>query len=253
MLAPVVAAFVALLAPEPTTSSDRAPASSAPSEPSTSKGPPPPPRPDPWPKWRRRGLMLRGSSGLMHCGQPVCDGIPLGGLARLDAGYRAGFYSLWVTVDGGGGRLDIPPFEDEDGLVTSIHGDLTFLYAAVGASVHPVDLGRVDPYVGASIGYSRVLQRFRSDQRSFDLLYRRGGVTPSFGFDVYLVRRVSMGPRADILFPFAGSQCIRRDGQEECLNTADIVDADDSAVTRARRRTFPRPWSVSLQVTVFVL
>ncbi len=183
----------------------------------------------------------------------MCDGIPLGGLARLDVGYRAGFYSLWATVDGGGGRLDVPPFEDDAGSVTAIHGDLTFLYAGVGASVHPVDLGRVDPYLGLSLGYSRVQQRFRSDQRSFDLLYRRGGASPSFGFDVYLTRRVSMGPRTDVVFPFGGNQCVRQDGQQECLNTVDVIDSDDTAVTRARRRTLPRPWSVTLQVTVFAL
>ncbi len=197
--------------------------------------------------------MLRASTGLVHCAQGLCDSIPMGGMARLDVGYRAGFYSLWATIDGGGGRLDIPAFEDGDGLVTRIYGDLTFMQVGVGVAIHPVDLGRVDPYVGLGIGYSRANQRFRSDQRNFDLLYRRGGVMPQVGIDVYVARRVAVGPRADIVLPFAGSQCVRQSGTEECLNTVDIVDADDAAIARARRRTFPRPWSATFQVTVYVL
>lgn len=197
--------------------------------------------------------MLRGSTGLTHCGQRLCDSIPMGGMARLDVGYRAGFYSLWVTVDGGGGRLDVASFEDDDGLVSGIHGSLTFMQTGVGFSLHPVDLGRVDPHIGLGLGYSRVEQRFRADQRSYDLVYRRGGVMPSFGLDVYLTRRVALGPRADVVFPFAGSRCLRASGQEECLNTVDIVDSDEAAVARARRRTFPRPWSASVQVTVYLL
>lgn len=197
--------------------------------------------------------MFRGSAGLVHCAQPLCSDIPMGGMGRLDVGYRAGFYSLWLTVDGGGGRLDLPPFEDEDGLVTGIRGGLTFFQAGVGAALHPVDLGRVDPHVGVAFGYSRVEQRFRSDQRSFELRYQRGAVMPSVGIDVYIARRVAIGPRADIVVPFGGSQCLRQGRTEECLNTADIVDSDDAAIARARRRTFPRPWSATVQVTLYLL
>ena len=197
--------------------------------------------------------MLRASTGLVHCAQSLCDTIPMGGVARFDVGYRAGYYSLWATVDGGGGRLDIPAFEDEDGLVTNIRGDLTFMQAGVGVSFHPVDLGRIDPHLGVGIGYSRAQQRFRSDQRNYELLYRRGGVMPGGGFDVYLSRNLALGPRADIVIPFAGSQCLRQDGTEDCLNTVDIVDADDAAISRARRRSFPRPWSVTVQLTLYLL
>jgi len=196
--------------------------------------------------------MLRGSTGLVHCAQALCDTIPMGGMGRFDVGYRAGYYSLWATVDGGGGRLDIPTFEDENGLVSHVHGDLTFLHAGVGVAFHPVDLGRVDPWLGVGIGFSRTKQRFRSDQRNYDLLYRRGAAMPGGGIDVYLTRRVAMGPRADIVLPFAGSRCIRQGGTEECLNVVDIVDSSDAAISRARRRSFPRPWSVTLQVTVYL-
>lgn len=197
--------------------------------------------------------MLRGSAGLVHCAQPLCSDIPMGGMGRLDVGYRSGFYSLWLTVDGGGGRLDLPPFEDADGLVTGIRGGLTFFQAGVGAALHPVDLGRVDPHIGVAFGYSRIEQRFRSDQRSFELRYQRGAVMPSVGIDVYIARRVAIGPRADLVVPFGGSQCLRQGRTEECLNTADIVDADDAAIARARRRTFPRPWSATVQVTLYLL
>jgi|GEM_PF-1482696 len=197
--------------------------------------------------------MLRASTGLLHCAQELCNTIPMGGIGRFDVGYRAGFYSLWATVDGGGGRLDIPSFEDDDGIVTKIHGDLTFFYAGVGAALHPVDLGRVDPYVGVSVGYSRVKQRFRAQERAFDLLYRRGGVAPNAGFDVYIAQRVALGPRADMVLPFAGSQCVQRNGTQECLNTVDVVEADDTAISRARRRALPRPWSVTVQVTLYLL
>ena len=196
--------------------------------------------------------MLRGSTGLVHCAQALCDSIPMGGMGRFDVGYRAGYYSLWVTVDGGGGRLDVQTFEDAEGLVSNVHGDLTFLHAGVGVAFHPVDLGRVDPWLGIGFGYSQTKQRFRADQRSYDLLYRRGGVMPGGGIDVFLAHRVAMGPRADIVLPFGGSRCIRQGGVEECLNVVDVVDSNDAAISRARRRAFPRPWSVSVQVTVYL-
>ncbi len=197
--------------------------------------------------------MLRGSTGLIHCAQPLCSDIPMGGMGRLDVGYRAGFYSLWLTADGGGGRLDLAPFEDDDGPVTGIRGGLTFFQTGVGAALHPVDLGRVDPHLGLAFGFSRVEQRFRSDQRDFELVDRRGAVMPSLGIDVYLARRVAVGPRADLVVPFGGSRCVRQGNTQECLSTADIVDADDTATARARRRTFPRPWSATVQVTLYLL
>ncbi|MEM6292860.1 MAG: hypothetical protein AAGA54_16415 [Myxococcota bacterium] len=267
MLAPIVAALASLAEPEAAAESEdpcacapydvrcreRTPACWDEGQPEPrANTPPPPPPPAPWPGWRRRGLMLRASTGLMHCAQEVCNGIPMGGMARLDAGYRIGLISIWLTVDGGGGLLDIPEFEDEDGLVTGIRGGLSFFYAGAGMALHPMDLGRVDPFVGVSLGFSRVEQRFRSDQRNFDLLYTRGGVTPSGGLDVYVAPRVAVGPRVDVVLPFGGSQCVEQDGQQDCVNTVDIVDTEEAAVARARRRTFPRPWSASVQVTVYV-
>ena len=211
------------------------------------------PPPGPWPGWKRRGLVLRGSTGLVQCGQDVCDTIPIGGLARFTFGYRIGLYSIHLSVDGGGAPLSVADFADADGSVTNIRGDLTFFSVGAGMNVHPVDLGRVDPFVGLTLGYSRVAQRFSSDQRAIDTIYGRAGVTPSVGMDVYVAPRIAVGPRFDVLFPFGGSLCQREDGQENCVNTVDLVDADDAAISRARRRELPRPWSVTVQVTLYFL
>ncbi len=197
--------------------------------------------------------MLRAGAGLVQCGQDLCDSIPMGGLARLDIGYRIGLYSIYATIDGGGGVLDLPEFDDDEGAVTNIGGGLSFLYVGAGMAVHPVDLGRVDPFVGVTLGYSRVEQRFRSDERSIDTLYSRGAVAPSMGLEVYVTNRIAIGPRFDVVLPFGGSLCQRSDGLQECVNTVDIVDSDTPAIARQRRRDFPRPWSTTLQVTFYLL
>lgn len=197
--------------------------------------------------------MLRTSAGITQCGQTLCNTIPLGGAARLDAGYRVNFFSVHLTVDGGGGRLDVPDFEDQDGTVTNVGGGLSFLFVGAGVAFYPVDLGRVDPFVGLSVGYSRVQQRLDSLERDINIIYSRGGLAPNVGLDVFIGRRMAIGPRFDVVLPFAGSLCQSVNRNQECINTADIVDADEPAVVRQRRRTLPRPWSFTVQLTFYPL
>ena len=210
--------------------------------------PPPPPEPV-FISWPRRGLILRGSAGITHCAQGTCDAIPMGGLARFDLAYRLGFYSIYGTISGGGGVLDVPDQTVDGNPITGINGGLTFLFAGGGMMLHPVDLGRVDPWLGVALGYSRVEQRFNSDQGSSRLIISRAGVELGGGLDIFVHRRVALGPRFDVVFPFGGSQCL----DDECVNVADVVNRDTPFERRSARRVFPRPWSVTVGVTVFVL
>jgi hypothetical protein len=210
--------------------------------------PSPPPEPV-FVTWPRRGLILRASSGVTHCAQGFCDSIPMGGLARFDVGYRLGYYSIFATVSGGGGMLDIPDFEQDGEPITNIHGGLTFMFAGAGLMVHPVDLGRVDPWLGVALGYSRIEERLLADQLEASTLLSRAGVELGGGLDVFVHRRVALGPRFDVVFPFGGSICSGTD----CINVADLVASDIPAQRRATRRTLPRPWSLTVNFTVFVL
>ena len=219
------------------------------------KGPPaevtkaaPPPEPV-FVSWPRRGLVLRASSGITHCAQPFCNSIAMGGLGRFDVGYRLGYYSLFATVSGGGGVLDVPDFESEGEAFTNIHGSQTFLFTGAGMMVHPVDLGRVDPWLGVALGWSRIEERFFSDQIEIGTVYSRGGVEVGGGLDVFVHRRLSLGPRFDVVFPFGGSVCQR----SECINVSDFVSSDIAAERRMARRSLPRPWSVTVNFTIFVL
>jgi hypothetical protein len=222
---------------------EQVPASSPPAATAT-----PPPEPT-FVTWPRRGLVLRASSGITQCAQPFCDAIAMGGLARFDVAYRLGYYSIFATVSGGGGVLDVPDFVQDGEPVTNIHGGLTFMFAGAGLMVHPVDLGRVDPWLGVALGYSRIEERMHADQGSTITVISRAGVEVGGGLDVFVHRRLALGPRFDVVFPFGGSVCTGAD----CINVADLVSADLSAQRRATRRSLPRPWSLTVNFTVFVL
>jgi hypothetical protein len=210
--------------------------------------PSPPPEPA-FVTWPRRGLVLRGSAGVTHCAQPFCNSIPMGGLGRFDVGYRLGYYSIFATVSGGGGALDIADFEQDGEPVTNIHGGLTFLFVGGGMLLHPVDLGRVDPWLGVALGYSRIEERLFADQIETSTLLSRAGVELGGGLDIFVHRRLALGPRFDVVFPFGGSLCSGPD----CINIADLVGSDIAAERRATRRSLPRPWSLTVNFTVFVL
>lgn len=215
---------------------------------------PPPPEPpaDEYVAFARRGLILRTSAGITHCAQDVCDSIPLGGLGRFDVGYRLGLFTLMATVSGGGGRLDIPDFENANGPVTNARGGLTFLFAGAVGLIHPISYGRFDPWLGVGFGYSRVRQRIDADQTELETTFSRGGVELGTGLDIYVARRVALGPRFDATLPFGGSICTNTDGIGECFNVVDVVDSDTAAIARQRRRAFPRPWSVTINATIYL-
>lgn len=202
--------------------------------------------------WRRRGFVLTGGAGVSQCAQPPCDTIVLGGQGRIQAGYRIGLYSLFVTVSGGGGLLDVPDFETESASVTNAKGGLSFLFTGVGLAVHPVDFGRVDPFISATIGFDRVHERLRSDEGQTDRVFARGGVELAVGLDVFVARRVAIGPRFGVSFPFAGSICTTTEGVQECVNTGDAIRSQLRAFERAKRRDLPRVWSLTANAT-FVL
>lgn len=202
--------------------------------------------PPPVDRFRRRGFIITLGAGITHCAQDLCTPIPMGGLGRLELGYRLTRVAFVATVTGGGGRTD-----DPDAQETSIR----MLDAAAGVLLLPVRQGPVDPFVGASLGYSSTSRVF-GDSSSIDRQFtKRGALRLSGGLLWYVAPRLALGPRVDVQLPFAGEWCTRNAndrGEDFCESIRkDIIDMDQGKqAQRSVRRAFPRPWAVTLDLRI---
>ena len=199
----------------------------------------------------RRGPFVTVGVGLTHCAQDYCTTIPMGGLGRLELGWRIERIAFVATVTGGGGRAD-----DEDSNEQAIH----VLDVAAGLLLLPVREGPVDPFVGASLGYATTIGVLREDSSTTRQVAKRGAVRLSGGILWHATRRIALGPRFDAQLPFAGEWCTHyRDAQLEpfCQSIReDIIAVDDDSrdeVARRRiRRAFPRPWALTLDLRIAI-
>ena len=195
--------------------------------------------------FRRRGLMLAGSVGIAGCTQPPCASIAAAGVGRLELGYRFGYVAPFVGVSGGGSPLDV---DDSD-----VEGRLGFVDVGVGLQVLPVARGRVDPFVGLMLGYTRLWTKIDSSVADFRQWESRGAARLGGGLPIYVHERVTIGPRVDLILPFLGEVCTTLEGDGEmCTAVGDLIDeATTKPEERLVRRSFARVWSATVEVRAY--
>ncbi|MCA9709107.1 MAG: outer membrane beta-barrel protein [Myxococcales bacterium] len=183
-----------------------------------------------------QGLLLELGVGVGGCRQDLCDENPIAFLGRGALGYRMPRVAFVGNVSVGGG----PKTNDSGGLL--------LVEVDVGFELLLASTERVDPYVGAGLGYMRVVET-RSDNGMFEgsvsdtTYYSRGALRVGAGMPFRLRRGWSMGPRFDYTWGFLGQHCSRGD----CTATADLVDSTSPVSRRRSRQEFPRPWSLTLE------
>lgn len=196
--------------------------------------------PEPEAVFDRKGFLLAAGIGVTHCAQAWCSDSVIAGMGRLELGWRFKWIAPLVYVGGGGTPLS-PPEGDVD-------GPMSILGTGVAARVFPVVQGRVDPYVGFGLGYSRIAKNYEGDNGK-DVI-KRGAALFTGGLSFYLARHLALGPRVDYTLPFAGKICAEDSFGEGCTKASEIYEDDDDARQRANRRAWPRPWSVTLDLHV---
>ncbi len=167
--------------------------------------------------YRRTGVVLGGSLGTRFCLQQLCAPAPEGGgvgpgvQARLlfeyrfmpyvSAGLTAGF-AYHPILNESAGSSDPNVTIKERGLGWSLLGTVT---------AYPVPFGRLDPFIGLGLGFaqerSRVNSTVMGSSSSAQTWQNRGALRLSFGLDIHVTTRFSIGPRLDIDRQFGGSQC----------------------------------------------
>lgn len=201
---------------------------------------------DPLERWDSQGVMLSVGAGVGGCSQLFCVANPLAFAGRGALGYRWPRVGVVATVMGGvGPRTDLP-------------GVLRMLGFDFGVEVFPTGPGRVEPYVGAALGYSRVTETSvlsDPDQTESDLrVYTsRGAFRMSAGLPFRVSPRASVGPRFDYSRTFGGELCAADNTVSECNPIRDIDDqifeSGDPISLRAVRRSFlPHPWAATLEL-----
>lgn len=197
--------------------------------------------------FERRGFSIEMGVGLTHCPQDFCNPIPMGGLGRLELGYRLGRIALVGAVTGGGGLSNDDETDEEA---------IRFFDVGAGLMVLPVKQGPVDPFFGATLGYARTARLYREDSLNDRQFTKRGAARFSGGILWHVRPRVAMGPRVDVRLPFAGEWCTRTrtDMSDQCTSIRGelLEDLDQEAEKRRQRRAFPRPWAVTLDLRITI-
>lgn len=206
-------------------------------------------------EFNREGVFVSLSAGVANCRESLCANIKIGAHGRFEIGYRVGRFAPFFGLSVGGSRIDTSDFTTPN--EQSVGGSASLRFFDVGAGVQfaPNQRGRLDPFFIAALGYSRVREQGKSGTRTFDLKFSRGGLRLGTGLAIYLARRVAVAPRFDIVLPFAGDVCRVEDAPltsndfDDCTDVSEIVDDGESPFEeRLVRKSFPRPWSVALDL-----
>ena len=195
----------------------------------------------------RHGAVVAVRAGYLGCTTKWCRDHRGGVLGGLELGYRHGFVAGLISVDGGVGayRAD----DDFTAQVGDTEGSFRFFDMGIGAALHFVRTGRIDPWVSARIGYTRVAAHIRGASGQVKVIesVSRGGVRLGGGLPFSVAPRVSVGPRFDVTLPFAGTLCLEIHGPQgssrECSPVRKLEErlmVDSSGM--------PIPWSITLDV-----
>ena len=195
----------------------------------------------------RRGVAVSLGAGVQACGRDWCDGygFTAGARGQLELGYRFGIVEPLFHLGGG-----IGPAESSGDLRAAIgpgDGYSSVLDVGGGLMLFPVRRGRLDPFLGARIGYSHVNAKLNLS--GVDVVVRevasRGGVTLTGGLAIYARPHFAVGPRFDVTLPFGGRLCARVTGGgesvEECYS---VVRLDEDAGVDSSE--LPLPWSFTV-------
>lgn len=215
------------------------------------------PKPSEQGKPRRRGGLVMASIGAAGCAQDQCEALEAMPWFGLTGGYRFGRFAPILTVQGGAiGTESTFLFESADMIVAVPSKDVrSFVNIGAGTLLHLLASTRFDPYFGLTLGFlqTRVRSRVRGDlvdgstfAIESDERVNRGTLGIVLGLGFRIRERWTLGPRVDVLVPFAGKACTRfDDGDAVCTKIDDIESVDPG-------QFFPRPWAAMLQLGAFI-
>lgn len=207
---------------------------------------------EPEDEFNRHGFAMSVGAGLINCSADICATAPIGGVGRIEVGYRFGVVSVLGGFGFGGASVEPKDFLGvNDSIDPSTKAKLRYLDAGAGLSVLPVRSGRFDPFLTALIGDSRVRFRSTAGDSEYTFELPRPAARVGAGFGIYVAGPFSIGPRFDIVLPFAGKVCEEQDGEpfesdaeDICESVSSFIDSAESKVgERVGRRELPKPWS----------
>lgn len=186
-----------------------------------------------WDTWSREGLLVGGGLGTFGCTTLLCDGAVVGFTGHMEIGYRFGWVAP-VAGFGAGIGVGLPASAD-------LPSRMRVADVSAGLLLFPVGGGRFDPYVGARLGYAHTLARLTVPGAAEYEVFSRVGARLTAGLGIYINPSVSIGPRFDMVLPFAGQVCAA-DPFVDCVSVSEIPGS--------YRGDLPRWWSVTVGVHV---
>lgn len=195
--------------------------------------------------------------GVAGCGQDQCEAIKVMPWFGVTGGYRFGRFAPILTVQGGAVATESPfaVANDSGTVVVPSKEDRSFFHVGAGTLLHLLASTRFDPYFGLTIGYLQTRVRMRGSAElpdgtalDFNAIERvgRGALGIVLGLGFRIRERWTLGPRVDVLVPFAGEQCVRSPGGKPTCIELDKVEQIDPG------QFFPRPWAAMLQVGAYL-
>lgn len=200
----------------------------------------------------RIGVLAAISTGIGSCPQLWCALIPAAGIGRFELGYRYKWIAPVASLSIGGSPIDLPVSSTA---APNAPGDaeasLRFLDVGLGVQAFPMTRTRFDPFFRLGLAYSRTLLTASNDDVKYEMKLSRAAVVLGGGLSIYVARHFAVGPRFDVVLPFAGKLCEELDGEpvleDRCPSVRDLVDAANNTIDeRAIRKVLPTPWSFTV-------
>jgi hypothetical protein len=195
-------------------------------------------------EFNRAGGLGALGLGVTNCGQADCFDMVIAGLGHIEFGYRFGVAAIVLASSLGGTKTSLPAE------YAQIEGNAVFFDVGAGVELFPVRKGRVDPFIAATVGYSRMRWKFMNGAESSRAWYSRGAVRLGTGLNIYLSDILALGPRVDLTLPFGGELCsVDVDGNRGCDSISGLIGQGvDQYERRGIRRGFAKPWAATLNI-----